>query len=261
MRVRILGSAAGGGVPQWNCRCANCEAARVSNSGMRPRTQSSLAVSGDDGRTWFLLNVSPDVRQQVLAFPALGPPHGTARGQSIAGCVLTDAELDHSAGLLLLREGGPFSIFTTPTVRRWLNRYLPIEPLLDCFARPTWVELPLDTPVSLTSGSELLVRAFEVERRVPRFVTEEASAAAAGSVIGLLVHDLRTNGKLVYAPCVGALNEPLTSLARAADAVLIDGTFWSDDEPLRIGRRTALQMGHVPVNGPRGSLAWLAGLP
>src|SRR5947209_7241712 len=99
MRVRILGSAAGGGVPQWNCRCDRCAAARAGSPDVRPRTQSSVALSAD-GRSWWLLNVSPDIRQQVLAFAALGPPEGARRGKSIAGCVLTDAELDHTAGLL-----------------------------------------------------------------------------------------------------------------------------------------------------------------
>src|SRR5947207_9733605 len=117
MQVRILGSAAGGGVPQWNCRCGNCAAVRAGSSAVRPRTQSSVAVSAD-GRAWFLLNVSPDVRQQFLAFPALGPGEGTGvRGSAIVGCLLTDAELDHTAGLLLLREGGPFAVHCTETVR------------------------------------------------------------------------------------------------------------------------------------------------
>src|SRR5581483_3582967 len=155
MKIRILGAAAGGGVPQWNCRCGNCEAARATPSAgsllVRPRTQSSVAVSADE-RTWFLLNASPDIRQQVLAFPPLGPPPGNARGQSIAGCILTDAELDHTAGLLLLREGGPFAILSTALVRRWLNQYLPLEALLASFANPAWVDLPLDRQMLLTGG-------------------------------------------------------------------------------------------------------------
>src|SRR5205807_9252839 len=126
MHVRILGSAAGGGVPQWNCRCPNCAAVRAGSPDVRPRTQSSLAISAD-GRAWFLLNVSPDVRQQVLAFPKLGPPVGELRGTAIAGCVLTDAELDHVTGLLLLREGPAFGIFSTRTVRAWLKECLPVE--------------------------------------------------------------------------------------------------------------------------------------
>src|SRR4051812_11259626 len=107
MRIRILGSAAGGGVPQWNCGCRNCRAARAGTGEVRPRTQSSVAVSAD-GRVWFLLNVAPDVRQQFLACPELAPPADRPRGTALGGCVLTDAELDHTAGLLLLREGERF---------------------------------------------------------------------------------------------------------------------------------------------------------
>src|SRR5947208_4116332 len=146
MQVRILGSAAGGGVPQWNCRCPNCAAARDGSPDVQPRTQSSVAVSAD-GRDWFLLNVSPDVREQILAFPALGPPEGQQRGTAIAGCVLTDAELDHVTGLLLLREGSPFGIFSTRTVRAWLKECLPVEGVLACFSRPSWSELVLDVAV------------------------------------------------------------------------------------------------------------------
>jgi pyrroloquinoline quinone biosynthesis protein B len=265
MRVRILGSAAGGGVPQWNCRCANCAAARAGSPEVRPRTQSSVAVSADD-RQWFLLNVSPDVRQQILAFPELGPPEDSQRGTAVAGCVLTDAELDHVGGLLLLREAPPFRIVCTALVRRWLNRYLPVEPVLAQFANPSWAEMPLDDPFHLPllggAPSGLQVYAFEVNRHIPRFVSEDA-AAAAGSVVGLTIQDMRTGGKLVYAPCMASLGPGLVAAAREADGVLIDGTFWSDDEPVRfgIGKRTAREMGHLPVGDPQGSLHWLAGLP
>ncbi len=265
MQVRILGSAAGGGVPQWNCRCSNCAAVRAGSSEVRPRTQSSVAVS-PDGRAWFLLNVSPDVRQQLLAFPALGPGEGMGeRGTAIAGCLLTDGELDHTAGLLLLREGGRFTIHCTATVRRWLNRSLPIEPVLACFGRPSWCELPLDAPLELRlpagTPSGLRVRAFEVDRHVPRFVKEEP-AAPAGSVIGLQIEDVKSGARLVYAPCVASLPGPLERVVPGAVAVLIDGTFWDDEEPIRcgIGSGTARAMGHLPVSGPLGSLNWLSGL-
>jgi pyrroloquinoline quinone biosynthesis protein B len=261
VHIRILGSAAGGGVPQWNCRCANCEAVRAGSSRVRPRTQSSLAISAD-GRNWLLLNVSPDVRQQILAFPPLGPPAGKERGQGIKWCALTDAELDHSIGLLMLREGEPFTILSTPLVRRWLNRDLPLEPVLGCFASPRWVDLRVGHVTALvrreTLEAQLWLQPFEVEPHVPRFVTENADV---GSVIGLVIEDVKTGGKLLYAPCVGSLNEPLLGLAKEVDAIFLDGTFWSNDEPLRFGKRTALEMGHVPVSGPQGSLAWLAGLP
>jgi pyrroloquinoline quinone biosynthesis protein B len=180
--------------------------------------------------------------------------------------VLTDAELDHVTGLLLLREGASFGVFCTALVRRWLNRHLPVEVLLARFAGPSWAELPLDAPLDLAlpggAPSGLRVRAFEVDRHVPRFVPEDAPGAA-GSVVGLVVEDVKTGGKLVYAPCVASLGAPLVAAAREADCLLIDGTFWSEDEPVRlgIGNRTAREMGHLPVGGPRGSLDWLAGLP
>jgi pyrroloquinoline quinone biosynthesis protein B len=214
-----------------------------------------------------LLNVSPDVRQQILAFPALGPGTGTGgRGTAIAGCVLTDAELDHTAGLLLLREGAAFGIYCTATVRRWLTRDLLVEPILACFSRPAWCELPLDAAVDLSlpegTPSGLRIRAFEVDRHVPRFVKEEL-ASAGGSVVGLQVEDTRNGARLVHAPCVASLVEPLGKAAREADGVLLDGTFWDDEEPIRcgIGGRTAWRMGHLPVSGPGGSLDFLGGLP
>ena len=277
MHVRILGSAAGGGLPQWNCRCANCAAVRAGVAHVRPRTQSSVAVSAD-GRAWFLLNVSPDIRKQILAFSALGPAIGTApRSTAIAGCVLTDAELDHTAGLLFLREGGVGHIHCTATVRRWLNRWFPVEPILASFSRPLssfpstkWRDLPIDAACELWlpdgSPSGLRVQAFEVARHVPRFVNHDEGPddedSAAGSVVGLRILDAKTGGRLVYAPCVGSLDDPLKRAAREADCLLVDGTFWDDDEPIRggIGSRGARAMGHLPVSGPEGSLSWLSGL-
>jgi pyrroloquinoline quinone biosynthesis protein B len=264
MRIRILGSAAGGGVPQWNCRCPNCAAARAGSPHVRPRTQSSVAVSAD-GRAWFLLNGSPDIRQQILAFDALGPAESAVRGTAIAGCVLTDAELDHVTGLLLLREGSSFPVYSTSTVRRWLNDHLPLEKVLSFFSRPSWRQLPLDETTALPlpdgSSSGLRVRAFEVDRHVPRFVAED-DRAAAGSVIALEVQDVRTGGRLVVAPCVASPGPALRHAASEADCLLLDGTFWDDDEPIRsgIGSRTARAMGHLPVSGPEGSLSWLSAL-
>jgi len=268
MYVRILGSAAGGGVPQWNCHCSNCAAARAGSVAVRPRTQSSVAVSAD-GDAWFLLNVSPDIRQQILAFPALTRPAGSVSDRSeqrhtaIAGCLLTDAELDHTAGLLALRERTTPDIFSTATVRRWLNRHVPLEPILSVFSKPTWREVPLDAVLELPlpdgALSGLQVRAFEVDRHVPRFVTEANAAAAVGSVIGLEITDTNTGGRLVYAPCLASLDSAIMDVARAADCLLIDGTFWDDDEPIHrgIGSRGARSLGHFPVSA---SLDWLSEL-
>jgi pyrroloquinoline quinone biosynthesis protein B len=236
-----------------------------------------LAITADDS-AWFLLNVSPDIRQQIIEFPELGPPFPSSpapepavlprreraasiRGTNIAGCVLTDAELDHISGLLFLREGPPFSIACTALVRRWLNDHFPIGPILTKFANPGWTELPLNgsIPLRLPNGSAsgLEVSAFDVGAHVPRYVSAEQEDAV-GSVVGLSIVDRNTGGRLVYAPCVGMLSPAL--MQAEADAIFMDGTFWTDDEPSRfdIAKRTAREMGHIPVSGPEGSLEWLA---
>jgi pyrroloquinoline quinone biosynthesis protein B len=269
MQVRILGSAAGGGLPQWNCRCANCDAARrVAGPGeefdVARRTQSSLAVSAD-GERWYLLNVSPDVRQQMLDFRQLQPPADSERGTALAGAVLTDSEIDHTTGLLLLREGCEFAVYCTPCVRDWLTDHYPIRRILSHFAPRDWRTMQLGQPLELKSAdgkpSGLRVRPFEADRHVPRFVPAQ-NGDAVGSVVGLEIDDLRSGGKMVYAPCVASINDALRTAAAAADAVFVDGTFWDDQEPIRhgIGERTARQMGHLPVDGSDGTLAWLGSL-
>jgi pyrroloquinoline quinone biosynthesis protein B len=269
MWVRVLGSAAGGGLPQWNCRCANCvaardESARDKGADVVRRTQSSLAISGD-GRCWYLLNVSPDVRQQILDFPELAPPSDERRGTSLAGAVLTDAEIDHTTGLLLLREGCELPVYSTQRVRDWLTEHYPIRRILSHFAPRDWRTMELGESIELTSAagvaSGLSVCPFEVDRHVPRFVPAE-TGEAVGSVIGLEILDAQSGGKLVYAPCVASINDLLRRAAERADAVFVDGTFWDDDEPIRhaVGERTARQMGHLPASGPGGSLEWLESL-
>ena len=263
MRICILGSAAGGGLPQWNCNCKNCAGIRAGSGGVRPRSQSSVAISAD-GDWWFLLNASADVRSQIGAADFLWPPKESRRGTSIAGCVLTDAEIDHTSGLLQLREGCRFGVFSTPIVKRWLHHDLPIGSILADFADRPWTELAIGqwSDLSLPDGtsSGLRIRSFEVGRDVPRFVPEDPEQAV-GSVIGLQIED-SGGAKLVYAPGVAMICDDLQSACEDAGCILIDGTFWSDDEPKRtqIKDSTATQMGHVPVSGNQGTLTWLAGL-
>lgn len=263
VRVRILGSAAGGGVPQWNCRCPNCEAARSGSVHVLPRTQSSVAISAD-GRWWFLLNVSPDVRQQVLAFASLGPASDDKRGTAIAGCILTDAELDHTSGLLQLREGCPFAVYSTEIVRSWLNDCFPVKTILASFSQRPWHCIELNSEFELTfpdgSPSGLLCRAYNVDGDPPRFVS--GTTAAAEAVIGLVIQDSKTGGRLAYFPCAASIEPIWSRHAEEVDCLLFDGTFWSDDEPQQwdISRRSAREMSHLPVGGDSGSLSWMAGL-
>jgi pyrroloquinoline quinone biosynthesis protein B len=227
------------------------------------RTQSSVAISSDD-RWWFLLNVSPDIRQQVLAFPQLGPPEQNKRGTAIAGCILTDAELDHTSGLLQLREGCSFSLFSTHAVRSWLNESFPIERIVASFAERPWHEFDLDAPFELTlpdgSPTGLVCRALETDRGAPRFVPGEP--AAPGAVIGLVIQDTLRGGKLAYVPCTAHIDSGWKSQMEQVNCLLFDGTFWSDDEPRQwdISHRSATEMGHIPVDGSLGSLSWMGRL-
>src|SRR4051794_11186594 len=139
MRIVVLGSAAGGGLPQWNCGCGNCRAARAGDPAVQPRTQSSLAISAD-GLAWFLLNVSADVRAQLASNRALWPAEPERRATPIQACILTDAEIDHTSGLLQLREGCQFNVYSTPAVRTWLGEQFPIGKIVGAFADRPWRE-------------------------------------------------------------------------------------------------------------------------
>lgn len=215
---------------------------------------------------WFLLNVSADVRVQLAASSRLWPPAGARRGTTIAGCILTDGEIDHTSGLLQLREGCVFGVFSTPVVRRWLHSYFPIAPILASFAERTWTDLPLEAafelPLADGAPSGLRLRAFELGHDPPRFVPGTAGDFC-GAVVGLEIEDATGGGKLIYAPGIPAISPSLRAAAEACDCLLVDGTFWSDDEPLqmRIASSTARKMGHVPVAGADGTLAWLSSLP
>lgn len=252
MWLRVLGSAAGGGSPQWNCGCPVCAAIR---SGAGPaRTQSSVAVSADR-RRWFLVNASPDVRTQIEAFPGLHP--NGDRTTPLSAVLLTDAELDHTLGLLLLREARALRLYATPAVHktlcdgsgllRTLERYCPVE----------WRAVVPDADLRLADG--LSCRAFDVpSTKRTRF----GPGVDHGRVVGYRLTDERTGGTLVYLPGVQALTPALRAEIEGCDCLLIDGTCWRDDELIRLGLagKTSREMGHLPIDGPDGSLAQLPSL-
>lgn len=265
MKVRILGAAAGGGLPQWNCRCPNCLAVRAGDPDIQARTQSSVAVSRD-GRAWVLLNLSPDIHRQIASTPELLPAGPGVRGTAICGCILTDAEIDHTSGLLLTREGGSFGVMSTPTVRRWLNRQFSLESTLSSFAVRPWHELTPGEGVDLERVSEALsgltVEAIVLDAHAPRYVELEAGESPAGSVIALRIVEAGTGKSMLYAPCVASVTPELAAAAAGTDLVLLDGTFWTDDELIDLGisDRSAREMGHLPVGGAGGSLEWMGEL-
>jgi pyrroloquinoline quinone biosynthesis protein B len=250
VRVRVLGSAAGGGFPQWNCRCEVCEVARA-GARARPRTQSSIAIRSGDG-PWFLVNASPDLRQQLATLDS--PDTGGVRTAPVAGVLVTDAEIDHTAGLLLLREAAaPVRVFGVAGIERALTEGFPVLPMLAHFCGAEWQTLepgrtqPLDSTLS--------VEPFPAGGDAPRYLTGVELEAS-----GLVFSD--SGAVVTYVPGLARWDDDVVARVAASDLVLVDGTFWRDDELPRLGisQRTAQDMGHVPLSGPGGTLAVLAGL-
>lgn len=252
MRVRALGTAAGGGFPQWNCSCERCDAGR--SGGASPRTHASLAITAD-GADWCLVNATPDVRFQIEATPELHP-RGPGRGTPISAVLLTDAELDHTLGLLQLREGSAFEVLGSASVLGALDDGLPIRRLLSSYAPVAWRSVPLRSPVALSA--DLAVEALGVGAKRPRY------AARAGSgddwVLALKFTDLRSGGVVAYAPGISAWSDDLEDWLGSADCVFFDGTFWADDDMSHAGAgsRSAADMGHLPISGIGGSAQRLA---
>jgi pyrroloquinoline quinone biosynthesis protein B len=260
VQVILLGTAAGGGFPQWNCWCPTCRIARQEPARARPRSQSSAAVSAD-GRRWFLLNASPDVHAQLARIP--GPEPRGMRHVPIEGVVLTDAELDHTLGIVLLREGRYLQLYATPAAQSVIERDSSVLPVTRAFAEVRVEPLAIggSTALGYRDGcpAGLTVTAFPVPAGPPRF----ASEALPGHTVGLLVRDDATGGVCAFVPGCGGLDRTLLDRLAGAELVLFDGTFWTDDEliALGIGQRTARAMDHLPVSGPDGSLEQLAALP
>jgi pyrroloquinoline quinone biosynthesis protein B len=254
--VRVLGSAAGGGLPQWNCGCANCVRARAGDPDVPPRSQPSLALSADGAR-WSLVNASPDVRDQLARAGGLHPRAGT-RDVPLDTVVVTNADLDHVLGLLVLREALPHRIVTTAWIQGALLDHNAAFRLL----APAFHAVKLDEPFLLDRGEALEARLFPLPGKVPTWLGESA-ANAPEATLGLRVVDRRSGRRLVYAPGVRALDSGTWAELAAAELRFVDGTFWSNDElrRLRPGAPDAVAMGHLPIGGRDGSLARLGALP
>lgn len=256
MQAIVLGSAAGGGVPQWNCRCPVCSLAWAGDPRVRPRTQSSLAVS-PDGEAWLLVNASPDIRQQIAATPALHPRSGL-RHSPLRAVLLTNGDVDHVAGLLTLRESQPYDLLGTPEILGAIaaNRVFDVM-------NPAYVtrrEVCLETPFEPVPG--LRATLFPVPGKAPLWLEGAAPVIgeAGESTVGVL---LEAGGRrLAYVPGCARVSEDLRRRVDGVDALLFDGTVLEDDDLIRagVGTKTGWRMGHVPMNGPQGSIAGLSDL-
>ena len=265
MRVKILGSGAGGGFPQWNCGCSNCNGLRAAKLHGSPRTQTQIAFSVNS-KAWFLLNASPDLRTQILAAPELAPPEGS-RQSPIAGVFLPSADVDSIMGLLHLREFTPFRIFATPAVQqivreentifRVLDRAMPPVQWLGISMRPQFARVDSDP----REDSSFRCSAVPLGGCYPDYVSDalRGSLPADQAVVGLLVE--QGEKRLFFAPSLPGQNQEWKKLAESSDLVFLDGTFWSDDELIRaIGSgKTARAIGHLPLSGADGLLQQFSG--
>jgi pyrroloquinoline quinone biosynthesis protein B len=260
MRIKVLGSAAGGGFPQWNCGCSNCDRARRGLSSFRPRTQAQVAVSPAPG-TWFLLNASPDLRQQLLHDPEFAPAEHI-RGTPISALILMSADVDAVMGLLHLREFQPLRIYATPSVLRVLTEENTLFRCLERSVPPVqWEALPLDRPITIyhsagETKAALTCKAVPLGGDYPDYVSDSLrkTLAKEEAVIGL--EFVQDGKRFFYAPSLSGHGDEWKCRAKESDLALLDGTFWTDNEliDVRGSGKTAREIGHVPLSGPDGLL-------
>lgn len=262
MQVRILGSAAGGGFPQWNCACFNCDGVRRGDLRAKPRLQTQVAVSGN-GIHWFLLGASPDLRQQIESAPSLQPASGT-RSSRIAGVVLASADLDHVLGLLLLRELQAFQVWSTDAVLHVLHDENSMFGMLNRVEHQVrWNSIRVGEDFRLQSvnneDSGIFCRVIALSSRCPPYVKRPTQS---GDVVVGLVLRTASGTTLGFFPQLPTLTAELTSLFGSLDLLLLDGTFWSQDELIRLqgSGQSAGEMGHIPVGGEEGTLRRLSRL-
>ena|SRR5262245_40376133 len=255
MRIRVLGSAAGGGFPQWNCNCPNCDGVRKGTLRARPRTQSSIAVSAG-GTDWVLFNASPDLLAQFRAFAPLQPARAI-RDTAVRAIVLIDAQIDHTTGLLMLREGAPLAIYCTDMVREDLTTGNPLFNILEHYCGVRWhpISADGDTSFSVVGAEGLAFTALSLKSKAPPY-SPHRNDPHEGDNIGVRIVDRSSGMVFFYAPGLGEIEPRLEPFLNEADCLMVDGTCWTDDELIRleISRKRARDMGHLPQTGPGGMI-------
>jgi pyrroloquinoline quinone biosynthesis protein B len=261
VKIRVLGSAAGGGFPQWNCNCPNCRGYRTGTLRTRARTQSSIAVAVGDA--WALVNASPDILAQLQANPELQPGRAM-RDTAIAGIILVDGQVDHTTGLYMLRESvRPWPIWCTDSTFADLTRGNPVFGVLAHFCGVDRRRIDLEEAgFTVDALPGVRWRALPVASK-PAPYSPHRESPIAGDNIALVIEEEGSGMTAVYAPGLGAIDEELWRAMQAAACVLVDGTFWTDDEMIRLGvsSKRARDIGHLPQSGAGGMLEWLDRLP
>ncbi len=262
LNVLVLGSAAGGGYPQWNCNCETCAAARAGKPGCKPRTQSSIAVSTDNTH-WLLINASPDIGQQLREQPALQPARGI-RDTGIAAVMLMDSQIDHTTGLLSLREHHKrLPLYCTQMVYNDLTSGFPLITMLEHYCGVDWNEISVDSSDWLTipgvPGIE--IQPLLIDSKAPPY-SPHRHDPHPGDNLAITVRDTGSGKQLFYSPGLGGLQESTRATMRSVDCLLVDGTTWTNDEMSTRGAGTKLasEMGHLQQSGPGGMIEELADL-
>jgi len=259
--LKVLGSAAGGGFPQWNCNCTNCDGVRRGAVSAMPRTQSSIALT-ENGMDWLLVNASPDILAQIRATPALQPAR-ERRDTGIAAVLLMDAQIDHVTGLLMLRENSRrLPLHATAPVLADLSDALPLSRVLSHYCGLEPHPLPLDgKPLRIAPLQRATITPVPLDSKAPPY-SPNRHAPRRGDNIGLRI-ETAAGRRVFYAPGLGQVTAELMEELRGADIVLVDGTFWTDDEMLRHGlsNKTAAEMGHLALSGAGGMIEVLDALP
>lgn len=257
MFIHVLGSAAGGGFPQWNCNCKNCKGVRNGTINAKPRTQSSIAVS-ENGTDWVLFNASPDIRQQLFDFKA-GQPARALRDTGIRSVVLMDSQLDHTTGLLTLREGCPVDVYCTEMVHQDLSTGFPLFNMLKHWNGGLQHHL-------IDPKQAFKIDGFKHLEFIPLVIRSAAPPYSPhrhdphdGDNIAMIIKDRKTQKQLFYAPGLGKIDDQIMQIMTESDCIMVDGTLWVDDEMQQcgVGTKTGRDMGHLYINGEGGSLSYI----
>ncbi|QWF70665.1 pyrroloquinoline quinone biosynthesis protein PqqB [Methylomonas paludis] len=260
MKIRVLGAGAGGGFPQWNCNCNNCRRLRSGELNGKARTQSSIAISTDN-RNWLLFNTSPDIRSQLEAFPDIQPREGI-RDTGIKAIILIDSQIDHTTGMLMLREGKPLQVYCTEMVKQDLTSGFPLFTMLKDYCTVDHHAIAPDgSSFTIPEIADIRIYAHALKSKAPPY-SPHRHDPHDGDNIGVIVEQISTGKKLYYSPGLGEIEPHVLAAMLSVDCLMVDGTFWTDDEMCRqnISHKKAREIGHLPQSGPGGMIEVLNGV-
>ena len=263
MRITVLGSAAGGGFPQWNCNCRNCAGVRSGAVRCKARTQSSIFIRPDHGDDGVLFNASPDILEQIRSNPVMQPARAQ-RDSAIAAVILMDAQIDHATGLFMLRErSSRLPLWCTDPVEEDLTQGNPVLRVLSHYCGVERRRINLQGTAFTVDGVHgLSFRALPLSSKAAPYSPHRENPVA-GDNIGMQITDTASGASVFYAPGLGEIKPPVFDAMASANAVMVDGTFWTNDEMPRLGisKKHAREIGHLPQSGPGGMIEWMAKLP